>query len=165
MTRLQTLTSTQLMSVSFAPSPLVVSPVACASSTLHAQRSGQRRAPPLTGLNCGAKLSPAGVSRQALLSQNARCRYCICIFSLSASLHQWMWAHGTWQYSIVLYPKHSPEQTETEPLLKEEVLLTLRNATGVVPRSQAPPGVTPAQIERRSLVPPRDFPVGFGFAP
>jgi hypothetical protein len=83
-------------------------------------------------------------------------------FFLSASLYQGMWAHGTWQYSIVLYPKHSPEQTETEPLLKEEVVLTLRNAPGVVPRSQAPPGVTPAQIERRSWVPPRDFPVDFG---
>ena len=72
MARLQTLTPTQLMFVSFAPSLLVVSPVACASSTLHAQRSGQRQAPLLTGLNYVAKLSLARVSRQALFSQNAR---------------------------------------------------------------------------------------------
>jgi hypothetical protein len=87
MTRLQTLTSTQLMSVSFAPSLLVVSPVACASSTLHAQRSGQRQAPLLTGLNYWAKLSLAGDSRQALFSQSARCRY---MHFLSASLCQWI---------------------------------------------------------------------------
>ncbi|KAI0277295.1 hypothetical protein BGY98DRAFT_1097546 [Russula aff. rugulosa BPL654] len=66
------------------------------------------------------------------------------------------------QYSIVLYPRHSPQQTKPEPLLKEEVILTLRSAPGVAPRSQAPPGLTPAQIERQPLVPPRDFPVDFG---
>ena len=49
MARLETLTSTQLIFVSFARSLLIVSPLACASSTLHAQRSGQRRAPLLTG--------------------------------------------------------------------------------------------------------------------
>ncbi|KAF8485984.1 hypothetical protein DFH94DRAFT_162877 [Russula ochroleuca] len=63
------------------------------------------------------------------------------------------------QYSIVLYPMHLPEQTKPDPLLEEEVLLALRNAQGVVPRSQAPPGVTPAQIE---LQPSRLFPVDFG---
>jgi hypothetical protein len=54
---------------------------------------------------------------------------------------------------------HLPEQTKPDPLLEEEVLLALRNAQGVVPRSQAPPGVTPAQIE---LQPSRLFPVDFG---
>jgi hypothetical protein len=49
-----------------------------------------------------------------------------------------------------------------EPLLKEEVLLTLSNAPGVAPQSQAPPGLIPPQIERQPLVPPRDFPVDFG---
>ena len=57
---------------------------------------------------------------------------------------------------------HLPEQTKPEPLLKEEVLLALRNAQGVVPRSQAPPGVIPAQIEPQPLMPPRLFPVDFG---
>jgi len=85
MTGLQILTSTQLMFVSFAPSLLVVSPVASASSTLHAQRSGQRQAPLLTGSNYGARLSLAGASRQALFSPNARCRY---MHFLSASLCQ-----------------------------------------------------------------------------
>lgn len=74
-TVLQTLTSTQLMFASFALSPLVLPPVACASSPLHAQCSGRRQAPLLTGLNYGEKLSLAGVSRQVLFSQNARCRY------------------------------------------------------------------------------------------
>ncbi len=66
-----------------------------------------------------------------------------------------------WQYSIVLYPRHSPGQTKPEPLLEEEVLLALRNAQGVLPRSQAPPGVTPKQIERQPLTPLRSFPVDF----
>jgi hypothetical protein len=52
------------------------------------------------------------------------------------------------QYTIELYPRHSAAQTQPEPMLEEEVLLTLRNAQGVVPRPQVPPGVTPAQIER-----------------
>jgi hypothetical protein len=86
-TGLQTLTSTRLMFVSFAPSLLAVSPVACASLTLHAQRFGQLQATLLTGLNYGGKLSLAGVLRQALFSQNARCRY---IHSLPASLRQWI---------------------------------------------------------------------------
>jgi hypothetical protein len=87
MTALQTLTSTQLMFVSFAPSLLVVSAVGCASSTLHAQRSGQRQDPLLTRLNCVGKLSLAEVSRQALFSQNALWRY---LHFLSASLCQWI---------------------------------------------------------------------------
>jgi hypothetical protein len=65
------------------------------------------------------------------------------------------------QYSIVLYPGHSPEQTKPEPLLEEEVLLTLRNAQGVVPRSQAPLGITPKQIDPQPLI-PRSFPIEFG---
>jgi hypothetical protein len=69
---------------------------------------------------------------------------------------------ATWQYSIVLYPRHSPEQTKPNPLLEGEVLLALRNAQGVVPQSQAPPGVTPAQIERQPSMPPRHFAVDFG---
>jgi hypothetical protein len=60
---------------------------------------------------------------------------------------------------------HSPEQSRPEPLLEEEVLLTLRNAEGVVPRSQAPPGVTPAQIKHQPLMPPRSLPVDFGIIP
>lgn len=75
MTVPQTLTSTQLMFVSFAPSLFVMPPVACAISTLHAQRSGQRQAHLLAGLNYGANLSSARVSRQALFSRDARCRY------------------------------------------------------------------------------------------
>ena len=62
----------------------------------------------------------------------------------------------------MLYPRHSPEQTKPEPLLEEEVLLTLRNAQGVVPRSQAPPGIAPKHIEPQPLMPPRNFPVDFG---
>ncbi|KAF8489462.1 hypothetical protein F5888DRAFT_1808813 [Russula emetica] len=69
------------------------------------------------------------------------------------------------RYSIVLYPRHSPEQTKPEPLLEEEVLLALRNAQGVVPRSQAPSGITPKQIEPQSLIPPRSFPLDFGLVP
>ena len=49
--------------------------------------------------------------------------------------------------------------------MEEEVLLALRNAPGVVPRSQAPPGVTPPQIERQPLTPLRHFPVDFGIVP
>ncbi|KAH9986500.1 hypothetical protein BJV77DRAFT_57816 [Russula vinacea] len=66
------------------------------------------------------------------------------------------------QYSIVLYPMHLPEHTKPDPLLEEEVLLALRSAQGVVPRSQAPPGVTPAQIEQQPSMPPGLFPVDFG---
>lgn len=62
----------------------------------------------------------------------------------------------------MLYARHSPEQIKTEPILEEEVILTLRNVPGVVPRSQAPPGITPAQIERQPLIVPRDFPLDFG---
>ncbi|KAI0303668.1 hypothetical protein B0F90DRAFT_1309737 [Multifurca ochricompacta] len=65
------------------------------------------------------------------------------------------------RYSIVLYP-HSPEQIECQPLISEEVSLTLRNASGVVPRRQAPPGVTPPQIERQRAMPPRFFSLDFG---
>lgn len=66
------------------------------------------------------------------------------------------------QYSIVLYPRHPPEQTKPEPLLEEEVLLVLRNAQGVVPLSQAPTGITPKPIETQSLAPPRSFVVDYG---
>jgi hypothetical protein len=57
---------------------------------------------------------------------------------------------------------HLPEHTKPDPLLEEEVLLALRSAQGVVPRSQAPPGVTPAQIEQQPSMPPGLFPVDFG---
>jgi len=66
------------------------------------------------------------------------------------------------RYSIVLYPRNSPEQTRSQPLVEEEVLLTLRNAPGIVPRSLAPPGVTPAPIESQRSVPARFFPVDHG---
>jgi hypothetical protein len=69
---------------------------------------------------------------------------------------------ATWQYSIVLYPRHSLEQSNPDPLLEEEVLLTLPNAKGVVPRSQTPPRVTYAQIERQPSMPPRHFAVDTG---
>lgn len=72
------------------------------------------------------------------------------------------WAHVTWQYSIVLYPRNSPEQTKSRPLVEEEILVTLRNAPGVVPRSLAPPGVTPAPIDSQRSVPSRFFPVDHG---
>ncbi|KAH9998859.1 hypothetical protein BJV74DRAFT_189666 [Russula compacta] len=69
------------------------------------------------------------------------------------------------RYSIVLYPRHSPEQVKPQPLLEEEVLLTLRNAAGVEPRSQAPPGVIPAQIECQRSMPPRLFAAQYKYRP
>ncbi|KAH9041668.1 hypothetical protein EDB85DRAFT_2139761 [Lactarius pseudohatsudake] len=61
------------------------------------------------------------------------------------------------RYSIVLYPRHTPDRSEREPLLSEEVLLTLRKAVGVVPRPQAPPGVIPQPIEHKRSVTTRPF--------
>jgi len=65
------------------------------------------------------------------------------------------------RYSIALYPRQAHEQAECEPLVEEEVLLTLSNASRVVPRSQAPLGVITSQPERPS-VPSRLFPMDFG---
>lgn len=56
------------------------------------------------------------------------------------------------RYSIVLYLRHT-----LETLLSEEVLLTLHNAAGVVPRPQAPPGVVPQPVERKRSVITRSF--------
>lgn len=61
------------------------------------------------------------------------------------------------RYSIVLYPRHTPDKSEREPLLSEEVLLTLRKAAGVVPRPQAPPGIIPQPIEHKRSVTTRSF--------
>ncbi|KAI9439828.1 hypothetical protein H4582DRAFT_1551445 [Lactarius indigo] len=61
------------------------------------------------------------------------------------------------RYSIVLYPRHTPDKSEREPLLSEEVLLTLHKAAGVVPRPQAPPGVMPQPVERKRSVTTRSF--------
>jgi len=66
------------------------------------------------------------------------------------------------RYSIVFYPRNSPEETKCQPLLEEPVLLTLRSAPGVVPRSHAPPGITPAPIEHQRSNPSRLFPVDHG---
>ncbi|KAI0254027.1 hypothetical protein BJV78DRAFT_1280438 [Lactifluus subvellereus] len=57
------------------------------------------------------------------------------------------------RYSIVLYPSCSPEQTEYEPLVSEEVILTLRNAPGIVPRSQALSSIP--RLENQRSMPPR----------
>ncbi|KAF8271169.1 hypothetical protein EI94DRAFT_1797338 [Lactarius quietus] len=61
------------------------------------------------------------------------------------------------RYSIVLYPRHVHDKSERKPLLSEEVLLTLHNAAGVVPRPQAPPGVVPQPIERKRSMSTRHF--------
>ncbi|KAH9003147.1 hypothetical protein EDB86DRAFT_3073627 [Lactarius hatsudake] len=61
------------------------------------------------------------------------------------------------RYSIVLYPRHTPDKSEREPLLSEEVLLTLHRAVGVVPRPQAPPGIIPQPIEHKRSVTTRPF--------
>ncbi|KAH9052920.1 hypothetical protein EDB83DRAFT_1179253 [Lactarius deliciosus] len=63
----------------------------------------------------------------------------------------------TVRYSIVLYPRHTPDKSEREPLLSEEVLLTLHRAVGVVPRPQAPPGIIPQPIEHKRSVTTRSF--------
>jgi len=41
-------------------------------------------------------------------------------------------------------------------------MLTLSNASTVVPRSQAPLGVIASELELRSTVPSRFFPMDFG---
>ncbi|KAI9463276.1 hypothetical protein BJY52DRAFT_1254315 [Lactarius psammicola] len=61
------------------------------------------------------------------------------------------------RYSIALYPRHTPDKSEPEPLLSEEVLVTLHKAAGVVPRSQAPPGAVPQPVERKRSVNTRYF--------
>ena len=66
------------------------------------------------------------------------------------------------QHSIVFYPMNSPEHMKSRPLLEEEILVTLRNAPGVVPTSQAPVGVYPAPIERQRSMSSRLFPVDHG---
>ncbi|KAH9972190.1 hypothetical protein BGW80DRAFT_1446134 [Lactifluus volemus] len=66
------------------------------------------------------------------------------------------------RYSIVLNPRRAPDQTEFEPLVSEEVLLTLRNIPGIVPRSNAPAPVTPPPAPTPRVMPPRFFPVDFG---
>jgi hypothetical protein len=76
-----------------------------------------------------------------------------------------IWTHVAWQYAIILYPTHPPVQipSKRQPLLEEEILLGLRNAPGVVPRSQAPSGLIPAPLERQpTILPPRHYPVDFG---
>jgi hypothetical protein len=73
-----------------------------------------------------------------------------------------IWAHVVCQYSIVFYPRTSPEETKCQPLLEETVLLTLRNAPGVVSQSHAPPGITAAPIEHQRSIPSRFFPVDHG---
>lgn len=78
-------------------------------------------------------------------------------------LCSWLiWAHVMCQYSIVFYPRNSPEETKCQPLLEEPVLLTLRSAPGVVPRSHAPPGITAVPIEHQRSNPSRLFPVDHG---
>jgi len=69
------------------------------------------------------------------------------------------------RYAIILYPTHPPVQipSKRQPLLEEEILLGLRNAPSVVPRSQAPSGLIPAPLERQpTILPPRHYPVDFG---
>ncbi|KAI0255040.1 hypothetical protein BJV78DRAFT_1359029 [Lactifluus subvellereus] len=66
------------------------------------------------------------------------------------------------RYSVVLYPRRVPEQTEYQPLVSEEVLLTLRNAPGISPRSKAPTSITSPRIENQRSMPPRFYPVDFG---
>jgi len=73
-----------------------------------------------------------------------------------------IWTHVMCQYSIVFYPRNSLEEAKCQPLLEEPVLLTLRNAPGVVPRSHAPPGITAAPIEHQRSIPPRFFPIDHG---
>jgi hypothetical protein len=43
----------------------------------------------------------------------------------------------------MLYPRRVHDKTRREPLLSEEVLLTLHNAAGIVPRPLAPAAVAP----------------------
>ncbi|KAN0132860.1 hypothetical protein V8E53_009225 [Lactarius tabidus] len=61
------------------------------------------------------------------------------------------------RYSIVLYPRRVPDKSEREPLLSEEVLLTLHNAAGVVPRPLAPPTVAPQRVESKRSAATRSF--------
>jgi len=79
--------------------------------------------------------------------------------SLTPSFH---FSKCSIRYSIALYPRQSHEQVKLEPLLEEEVLLTLSNAPSVVPRSQAPLGVTTVRHQRQSSEPSRSFPMDFG---
>ena len=66
------------------------------------------------------------------------------------------------QYSVVLYPRRVPEQTEYEPLVSEDVFLALRSDSTVAPRSQAPTNPTSPRFENGRPMPIRFFPVDFG---
>jgi hypothetical protein len=61
------------------------------------------------------------------------------------------------RYSIVLYPRRVPDKSEREPLLSEEVLVTLHNAAGVVPRPLAPAAVAPQPAESKRSATTRNF--------
>ena len=80
-------------------------------------------------------------------------------YSLCSSF---IWAHVMCQYSIVFYPRNSPEETKCQPLLEEPIFLTLCSAPGVVPQSHVPPGITAAPIEHQRSIPSRLFPVDHG---
>jgi hypothetical protein len=128
-------------------------PVASASSRSHARCYGQHEALLCTVQNYGGRFSLGSFQRQALISQTAPFGYEFPV-PLLLRLRSFMTLN---QYSIVLYPRRVPDKSEREPLLSEEVLLTLHNAAGVVPRSLAPAAVAPQPVESRRSATTRNF--------
>jgi hypothetical protein len=138
-------------SVLYAPSPRAGFPVASVSSRWHAPCYGRREGLLFTVQNYGGRFWLGSFSHQASISQTAPFGYEFPYFCVSD--RSWLVV----QYSIVLYPRRVPDKSEREPLLSEEVLVTLHNAAGVVPRPLAPAAVAPQPAESKRSATTRNF--------